>query len=50
MSSTMLLKGVWYEVEVTQCYTYMILRDKFGSEFKFYNDADGMSEMLRILG
>ena len=50
MSGTVFIKGVWYEVGVTECYTYMILRDKFGSEFKFYNDAEGMSQMLKILG
>ena len=50
MSSTMILNGVWYEVEITQCYTYMVLRDRQGSEFKFYNDQEGIAEMKARLG
>jgi len=42
---SIILDGIWYEVEVTQCYTYLILRDKFGSEHKFYYDAEGLAEM-----
>ena len=50
MESTMVLSGVWYEVEVTQCYTYMILRDRWGTEYKFYNDEEGVAEMHATLG
>ena len=50
MQSTMFLKGVWYEVEITQCLTWMVLRDRQGSEFKFYNDEEGLADMQAQLG
>lgn len=50
MEDGMILNGIWYEVEITECYTYMILRDKFGTEFKFYNDDEGRAEMYAALG
>lgn len=40
----------WYEAEVTQCYTYLVLRDKFGTEYKFFNDDEGLAEMHAKLG
>ena len=50
MPSTMILNDVWYEIEITQCYTWMVLRDRNGVEFKFYNDDEGVAEMQARLG
>lgn len=47
---TMILNGRWFEVEITQCYTWMILRDRFGSEWRFYNDAEGLAELHARFG
>jgi hypothetical protein len=44
MPTTIIHAGVWYEVEITECLTYVILRDKFGAETKFYNDEEGWAE------
>ena len=48
--NSIIISGVWYEVEVTECYTYRILRDKYGVEHKFYNDEEGILEMFQTLG
>ena len=37
---TIYIKGVWYEVEITDCKTWVIFRDRDGKEVKFYNDAE----------
>lgn len=42
---TIYIKGVWYEVEITVCKTWVIFRDKFGKEVKFYNDAEDAAKM-----
>lgn len=47
---TIVLNGVWFEVEVTQCYTYRILRDAQGNEHKFYNDDEGLVEVFEFFG
>ena len=47
--STLFVGGVWYEVEITECYTYMIVRDRNGAELRFYNDAQGLAEMSEYL-
>ena len=44
MPSSVIRNGVWYEVEQTECYTYVILRDQWGNELRFYNDAEGWAE------
>ena len=50
MSTTLLSKnGTWYELEVTPCKTYVVLRDKFGVEFKFFYDEEGLAEMQSFL-
>ena len=54
MLDTITHNGIWYEVEITECYqgstttlhgtklnTYVILRDRWGFEFKFINDDKG---------
>lgn len=35
---TLRINGTWYEVEITECYTYAILRDKYGYEIKLHSD------------
>lgn len=47
---TIVLGGTWYEVEVTQCYTYLLLRDAVGTEHKFFYDGEGLAEMHAKLG
>lgn len=34
------VRGQWYEVEITDCKTHVIFRDKLGKEVKFYNDDE----------
>ena len=51
MSTTLLSKnGTWYELEVTPCKTYVVLRDKFGVELTYYFDAEGFEAMREFLG
>lgn len=46
MPDTITHNGIWYEVEITECYTYVILRDRWGFEFKFINDDEGWNGFL----
>lgn len=49
MKDTIYIKGVWYEIEITECKTWVILRNREGVETKFYNDAEGAEEMTKFI-
>lgn len=49
MRDTIYIKGVWYEVEITDCKTWVIFRDREGKEVKFYNDDDGSKDMVAFI-
>ena len=46
---TIILSNTWYEVEITECYTFVVLKDSFGNTYKFYNDQEGLEEMNSTL-
>lgn len=48
--SSVVVNGVWYEVEPTLCYTYAILRDKHGKETSLYYDIEDWLEFLNTNG
>lgn len=46
---SLIVKGVWYEVEITECKTYVIFRDRAGEEIKFYNDEEGAKDLSAFI-
>ena len=51
MSTTLLSKnGTWYEAELTDCRTHVVLRDSWDVEYRFFFDAEGLEYLRTFLG
>ena len=51
MSTTLLSKnGTWYEAEITDCRTYVVVRDSWDVEYRFFFDDEGFEDLRAFLG
>lgn len=45
-SSTVFVRGQWFEMQVSECLTWVVFRDSDGFEIAFYNDEEGYKDMV----